>query len=36
LITVGEIGALVPFRFSPVAHSVTGANRVFDDGYTVR
>jgi NAD(P)-dependent dehydrogenase (short-subunit alcohol dehydrogenase family) len=35
-ITVDEIGALVSFLFSPAARSVTGANWVFDGGYTAR
>ncbi len=35
-ITVEEIGELVSFLFSPAAASVTGANWVFDGGYTTR
>ena len=35
-ITVEEIGELVSFLFSPAARSVTGANWVFDGGYTTK
>jgi NAD(P)-dependent dehydrogenase (short-subunit alcohol dehydrogenase family) len=35
-ITVEEIGALVSFLLSPAARSVTGADWVFDGGYTAR
>ena len=35
-IAVGEIGELVSFLFSEAARSVTGANWVFDGGYTTR
>ena len=35
-ITVEEIGELVSFLFSPAARSVTGANWIFDGGYTAK
>jgi NAD(P)-dependent dehydrogenase (short-subunit alcohol dehydrogenase family) len=35
-ITVEEIGELVSFLLSPAARSVTGANWVFDGGYTTQ
>jgi len=35
-IAVEEIGELVSFLFSASARSVTGANWVFDGGYTTR
>ncbi len=35
-IQVEEIGELVSFLFSPAARSITGANWVFDGGYTTR
>jgi NAD(P)-dependent dehydrogenase (short-subunit alcohol dehydrogenase family) len=35
-ITVDEIGELVSFLFSSAAKSVTGANWVFDSGYTAK
>jgi NAD(P)-dependent dehydrogenase (short-subunit alcohol dehydrogenase family) len=35
-ITVEEIGEIVSFLFSSAARSVTGANWVFDGGYTAR
>lgn len=35
-IAVEEIAELVSFLFSPAARSITGANWVFDGGYTTR
>jgi gluconate 5-dehydrogenase len=35
-IAVEEIGELISFLFSPAARTVTGANWVFDAGYTTR
>ena len=36
LVAVEEIGELVSFLFSPAARSITGANWIFDGGYTTQ